>query len=78
MSNSVHEITTDEHGNRHGTDGSITVSLIGEGRMFKRRAVKGAGSENAQEVCWLVAEIDGVRLYQNGNQIILTRQDMNP
>jgi len=46
--------------------------------MFKRRAVKGAGSENAQEVCWLVAEIDGVRLYQNGNQIILTRQDMNP
>ncbi len=78
MTKAVHEITTDEHGNRHGTDGNITVSLIGEGRMFKRRAVKGAGSENAQEVCWLVAEIDGVRLYQNGNQIILTRQDMNP
>jgi hypothetical protein len=74
----IHEITTDEHGNQIGTDGNITVSLIGEGRMFKRRAVKGAGSENAQEVCWLVAEIDGVRLYQNGNQIILTRQDMNP
>lgn len=74
----VHEITRDDHGNQIGTDGQITVSLIGEGRMFKRRAVKGAGSENAQEVCWLVAEIDGVRLYQNGNQIILTRQDMNP
>ncbi len=74
----IHEITTDERGNQIGTDGNITVSLIGEGRMFKRRAVKGAGSENAQEVCWLVAEIDGVRLYQNGNQIILTRQDMNP
>ena len=78
MTKAVHEITTDEHGNRHGMDGNIIVSLIGEGRMFKRRAVKGAGSENAQEVCWLVAEIDGVRLYQNGNQIILTRQDMNP
>ena len=74
----VHEITRDALGNQIGTDGNITVSLIGEGRMFKRRAVKGAGSENAQEVCWLVAEIDGVRLYQNGNQIILTRQDMNP
>jgi hypothetical protein len=74
----VHEITSDDLGNQIGTDGNITVSLIGEGRMFKRRAVKGAGSENAQEVCWLVAEIDGVRLYQNGNQIILTRQDMNP
>lgn len=78
MNSQVHEITVDEAGNQHGTDGNITVSLIGEGRMFKRRAVKGAGSENAQEVCWLVAEIDGVRLYQNGNQIILTRQDMNP
>jgi hypothetical protein len=76
--NAVHEITIDKQGNQIGTDGNITVSLIGEGRMFKRRAVKGAGSENAQEVCWLVAEIDGVRLYQNGNQIILTRQDMNP
>jgi hypothetical protein len=76
--NAVHEITRDDLGNQIGTDGNITVSLIGEGRMFKRRAVKGAGSENAQEVCWLVAEIDGVRLYQNGNQIILTRQDMNP
>ncbi len=76
--NAVHEITIDKNGNQIGTDGNITVSLIGEGRMFKRRAVKGAGSENAQEVCWLVAEIDGVRLYQNGNQIILTRQDMNP
>ncbi len=78
MTKAVHEITTDEHGNRHGTDGSITVSLIGEGRMFKRRAVKGAGSENAQEVCWLVAEIDGVRLYQNGNHIVFTKQDLNP
>lgn len=76
--NAVHEITIDKQGNQIGTDGQITVSLIGDGRMFKRRAVKGAGSENAQEVCWLVAEIDGVRLYQNGNQIILTRQDMNP
>ena len=74
----VHEITRDDLGNQIGTDGNITVSLIGEGRMFKRRAVKGAGSENAQEVCWLVAVIDGVRLYQTGNQIILTRQDMNP
>ena len=74
----VHEITRDDLGNQIGTDGNITVSLIGEGRMFKRRAVKGAGSEGAQEVCWLVAEIDGVRLYQNGNQTILTRQAMNP
>lgn len=78
MTQAIHEITTDEHGNLHGTDGIITVSLIGEGRMFKRRAVKGAGSENAEEVCWLVAEIYGVRLYQQGNNIVFTKQDLNP
>ena len=74
----VHEITRDDHGNQIGTDGIITVSLIGEGRMFKRRAVKAAGSESAQEVCWLVAEIDGVRLYQQGNNVVFTKQDLNP
>ncbi len=74
----VHEITIDKHGNQIGTDGQITVSLIGDGRMFKRRAVKGAGSENAEEVCWLVAEMYGVRVYQQGNSVIVTKNDMNP
>ena len=76
--NAVHEITIDKNGNQIGTDGNITVSLIGEGRMFKRRAVKGAGSENAEEVCWLVAEMDGVRVYHQGNSVIVTKHDMNP
>ena len=74
----VHEITRDDHGNQIGTDGQITVSLIGDGRMFKRRAVKGVGTEGAQEVCWLVCEMDGVRVYQQGNNIVVTRKDMNP
>lgn len=75
----VHEITVDAHGNRHGTDGTITVSLLGsKGRMFKRRAVKGLGVGEAQEVCWLVAELNGVRVYQEGAHVIVTTQDMNP
>lgn len=74
----VHEVTIDKHGNQVGTDGQITVSLIGEGRMFKRRAVKGVGSESAHEVCWLVCEMDGVRVFQQGTSIIVTREDMNP
>ena len=74
----VHEITRDDHGNQIGTDGQITVSLIGDGRMFKRRAVKGVGGESAQEVCWLVCELDGVRVYQQGSNIVVTREDMNP
>jgi len=76
--NAVHEITIDKQGNQIGTDGNITVSLIGEGRMFKRRAVKGAGSGNAEEVCWLVAEMDGVRVYHQGSSVIVTKNDMNP
>jgi len=76
--NAVHEVTRDDQGNQIGTDGRITVSLLGEGRMFKRRAVKRAGNESAEEVCWLVAEIDGVRLYQHGDHIVFTKQDLNP
>lgn len=75
----VHEITVGNHGHRHGTDGAITVSLMDEaGRMFKRRAIKGVGTDAAQEVCWLVAELDGVRVYQHGRHIVVTKQDMNP
>jgi len=73
----VHEITTDAEGNHVGTDGDITVSLVG-GRMFKRRAIKGVGTEGAQEVCWLVAELDGVYVYQQGNSVIVMKQDILP
>ncbi len=76
--NAVHEITIDKQGNQIGTDGQITVSLIGDGRMFKRRAIKGVGSGNSEEVCWLVAEMDGVRVYHQGNSVIVTKNDMNP
>ena len=75
----VHEITTDEHGHRHGTDGITTVSLLdASGRMFKRRAIKRIGSGNQEEVCWLVAEMNGVRVYQNGNHVVITTEDLNP
>jgi hypothetical protein len=74
----VHEITRDEHGNQIGSDGEITVTLMDGGRMFKRRAIKGVGTEAAEEVCWLVAELDGVRAFQHGRHIVVTNQDMNP
>lgn len=75
----IHEITTDDHGNRHGTDGAITVSLPEpDGRMFKRRAIKGVGGAAPEDVCWLVVELDGVRVYQEGAHVIVTRRDLNP
>jgi hypothetical protein len=74
----VHEITVDKHGNQIGTDGEITVTLMDGGRMFKRRAIKGVGTDAAEEVCWLVAELDGVRVFQHGRNIVVTKRDMNP
>ena len=49
-----------------------------DGRMFKLRAIKGAGSEASHEVCWLVAELDGVRIYQEGQNVIIARKDLKP
>jgi hypothetical protein len=71
----IHEIVTDEDGNRCGTDGQITVTLLGmEGKMFKRRSMK-AGSG---ETCWLVAELHGVKVYQYGNNVVITDRDLYP
>lgn len=117
----MHEIVTDDDGNRHGTDGVVTVSLLAQdGRMFKRRGVKGmlrampgdkvlprlnelAGEllnnldmdgdtlalklhalaelckvPKPVEVNMLVAELSGVRVYQYGQHVIITYQDLYP
>ena len=75
----VHEITSDEQGNRFGTDGKTIVTLLEpDGRMFKRRAIKSAGTPEAREVCWLVTVVGDVRIYQEGNNIVVTRKDLYP
>lgn len=74
----VHEITRDANGHQIGSDGTVTVSLIGNGKMFKRRAIKGVGTGAAEEVSWLVAELNGVRVYQTGMNVIVTTEDLNP
>lgn len=75
----VHEITDGENGAKHGTDGTVTVSLLDEGgKMFKRRAVKGFGTPESYEECWLVVELNGVRVYQQGNHVVVTTNDLNP
>lgn len=35
-------------------------------------------SRTQEEVCWLVAELKGVRLYVNDRNLILTEADLNP
>lgn len=46
--------------------------------MFWRRSYKGVGSGNTKEIRWLVAELDGVRLYCDGEKFLLTKKDMYP
>lgn len=52
--------------------------LVEGGKMFWRRAIKGVGSPNSREVRWLVAELDGVRLYCDGEKFLLTKEDKYP
>lgn len=59
-------------------NGEVTLTVLDRGQVFKRRAVKGVGSGAAQEITWLVAELDGVRIYIDGSSIVLTRQDLYP
>ena len=74
----VHDIFVTED-RKVGTDGHTTVTVLGTGsKMFKRRAIKDAGTERAHEVCYLVAELNGVRVYQNGTDVIVTTEDLYP
>ena len=72
------EIIEDAHG-KHGTDGTRVMTLTDPaGRMFKRRAIKGIGTPEARPVEWLVAELDGVRVYLSESGVIVTREDLLP
>lgn len=72
------EIVANEHG-VHASNGNVTVTVPDEGgKIFRRRAVKNAGTELARRVEWAVAELDGVRAYVADGSVILTRKDLWP
>jgi hypothetical protein len=60
-----------------GTNRHLTGKLLGDGKMFKRRAIRWK-SGDAEPVEWLVMEIDGVRTYIIGNDIIMTKDNLRP
>lgn len=115
------EIVMDEHGMRCASNGGVRLVLAErDGRVFKRRGVKGLATQAAgdrvlpqlnalagdlvqrpdmpaaelvarlqavaglahvaepQNVEWAVAELDGVRVYVDGQNVIVTRQDLRP
>lgn len=68
-------------GVRVASNGATSVQLLepaDQGRMFRRRAVRGLGGPAPQPVEWLVVELDGVRVYVDHGNVIVTRQDMHP
>ncbi len=61
------------------SNGAASLSLLDAGgRVFKRRAVKGVGTEQARRVEWAVAELNGVRVYFDGTHVVVTTQDLTP
>jgi hypothetical protein len=71
------EITTDEHGHKHITfpEAQVTVLNDGDTKVFIRNGIR---IKTGEKVRWLVGELDGVRVYVQDSNIILTRQDLYP
>ena len=61
------------------SNGATTVCLAEpDGRLFRRRGIKGVGTPAARPVEWCVAELDGVRVYVEQGSVLISRRDMWP
>jgi hypothetical protein len=61
------------------TNGETVITCMDEdGRLFRRRAVRGFGTDQAKKVEWAVVELGGVRVYFDGKNVVVTRQDLQP
>ena len=67
-------LTRDEAG-QHYTSSDGALSVLDGGRVFMRNAIHINEQRRSR---WLVGELNGVRCYVNGNNVILTTQDLNP
>lgn len=69
---------------QHAAAAGIAVSLLGdgEGRLFKRNAIKQACTPQARKVQWLVAELDGVFTYIHAEagtvSVVVSRRELYP
>jgi len=75
------ELSEDADGTRHAVRADQVVSVLpdGEARLFHRNAIrKHLGSGETERVRWLVAELDGVRVYVHHQEIVITKRDLYP
>lgn len=69
------EITDLPHNGKTATNGKSRLVAIDEGtKVFRRRAIR----PNGDRIEWIVAELDGVRVYFDGTDCVVTRKDMLP
>jgi len=62
----------------HAVTEDITATVLDNGKAFMRRAIKRHADGRIEHINWLVCELDGVRAYFNGTNVIMTKQDLNP
>ena len=55
--------------------GPVPLTVAKGGRIFKRRAIRVA---TGKRLTWLVGELDGVRVYFNGTNLVMTKEDLYP
>lgn len=75
------DLTQDADGARHAVRGDQVVSVLpdGETRLFHRNGIKvKLGGGETERVRWLVAELDGVRVYVHHQEIVITKRDLYP
>jgi len=66
-----------EDNQTHAVTADITATVI-NGKAFMRRAIKIHKDGRQEHINWLVCELNGVRAYFNGTNVIMTTQDLNP
>ena len=73
------QIVTDDDGHKQAVGGPVNCIVLDKGgELFKRGAIKNFGTPNAEQVRWLVAKLDGVHVFFDGDNIIVTKQDLYP
>lgn len=72
------EIAKLPNGGSVATNGEQRLQAEPGATVFRRRGIKRPGTEAAEAVEWVVGELDGVRAYFDGTDVILTREDLYP
>ncbi len=71
------EIINDD-GTAHAVTEDITATVLDGGKAFMRRAIKMHKDGRIEHINWLVLELNGIRAYFNGTNVIMSKQDLRP